>query len=165
MMVWDLAVQAEKSHSDSLCAMYMVIKWQTQKSNINGQLVTFGRAKIAYLCPVRVSLRFQERAQACWVFLALVLLQSMTPPSICALAPQGCTVIPTRRIWRSIHCNPSELVLVCFSTNWASWPPLSRIAFVGDQIPLWTIYVIHPHCNVACSVSMIGSCLFVCFVG
>ena len=27
MMVWDLAVQAEKSHSDSLCAMYMVIKW------------------------------------------------------------------------------------------------------------------------------------------
>ena len=102
---------------------------------------------------------------ACWVCLALVLLQSMTPTSICTLALRGCTVIWTKRIWRSIHCTPSELELACSSTNWTSRPPLSRIAFIGGQIPLWTIYVIHPHCNVACSVSMIGSCLFVCFVG
>ena len=45
------------------CAIYVVIKWRTQKNNINSQLVTFGRAKTAFLCPVRAAVRIQEKAE------------------------------------------------------------------------------------------------------
>ena len=44
-------------------ASYVAITWRTQKNNINGQIVTFGRAKTTYLCPVRAAWRIQERAE------------------------------------------------------------------------------------------------------
>ena len=62
-MVWDLAVQAKKSHSASLRAMYVAINGWPQKNNVNGQIVIFGRAKTAYLCPVRAAWRIQERME------------------------------------------------------------------------------------------------------
>lgn len=45
------------------CARYVTITWRTQKNNINGQQVTFGRAKTAFLCPVRAVVRIQDRAE------------------------------------------------------------------------------------------------------
>ena len=36
-------------------ARYVAITWRTQKNNINGQTVTFGRTNTAYLCPVRAA--------------------------------------------------------------------------------------------------------------
>ena len=68
-------------------AMYVTIKWRNKKNTINGQQVTLGRAKTAFLCLVRAAVHIQERTERIWHPLGLLGVSS-TDPKILVLRRQ-----------------------------------------------------------------------------
>ena len=76
--------------------MCVVIKWRVQTNTINGHLVTFGRAKTAFVCPVRAAVRIQDRAECLQHplvylgFLVLGILFSTMPTNIWVYGLPGC---------------------------------------------------------------------------
>ena len=57
--------------------MYVVIECRTQTNNINGQLITFGRAKTQK--PVQAAVRIQDRAECLQHPLGLLWVSSVGP--------------------------------------------------------------------------------------
>ena len=143
--------------SSATRAMYVAIRWRTQKNNVNGQLVTFARATTAYLCPVRAAWRIQERGEHIQHPLGMLGVSSTGPIAkhdanqhLHACATRMYSYMNKTDLEKyTLHSIRVGACVLLYELNKSARPPLSRIAFIGGQIPLWTIYVIHPalqHC-------------------